>query len=327
MNSLCQEVKLILLIFAILVTRNVVNCMNLPLPKLPVTLESMIQEGLLVQPRENLYVLGTVHIGSKSAHEAELLIETVKPANVVVEIPPSRLIRIQKKASQIRKKEAEQSNDGINTSPTTEGGSLKEAGLLSTIGMFPALASEGYAKGGLSGMLFSTIIVWGSLLKRSTTVGEEADSLPRRNEFEAAVIASENVGANVIPADLEFEDLIQTVATSMTPLSWANLGFTVFCESIGLRESDPVRRGKGESMVEWELRRRNVETARASRAHGEISNPELSDVLVNVRDAEFAQICMDFLDGGPTVCVVGLVHLDGIVNLCGQQSTMTETMQ
>eukprot|EP00957_Ditylum_brightwellii_P159719 12156677-Ditylum_brightwellii.AAC.1 len=182
-------------------------------------------------------------------------------------------------------------------------------------------------------MLFCTIIVWGSLLKHSTTIGEEADSLPRRNEFEAAVMASENVGAAVIPADFEFEDLIQTVATSMTPLSWANFGFTLFCESIGLREPDPIRRGKQESMVDWELRRRNVETARASRAHGEISNPELSEVLVNVRDRAFARICMDLLDndkdklGGPTVCVVGLVHLDGIVDSCGQQSPMTEKTQ
>lgn len=270
-----------------------------------------------MQPRKNLYILGTVHIGSKSAQQAELLIEIVKPANVIVEIPPSRLKRLQKKASQIQIEEAEQKKEGVNLN------------LLGAIGMFPAMATEGYAKGGLSGMLFSTIIVWGSLLKRSTTTGEEANSLPRRNEFEAAVVAGENVGATVIPADLEFEDLIQMVATSMTPLSWANLGFTVFCESIGLREPDPIRRGKQESMVDWELRRRNVDTARASRAHGESANPELSEVLVNVRDRAFARVCLDLLNNnkdevssGPTVCVVGLVHLDGIVDLCGQQTTI-----
>ena len=52
-------------------------------------------EGLLVQPlprqQPNLYVLGTVHIGAESAQEATLLIETVRPQIVVLEVAPSRV--------------------------------------------------------------------------------------------------------------------------------------------------------------------------------------------------------------------------------------------
>ncbi len=169
--------------------------------------------------------------------------------------------------------------------------------------------------------MFSTVIVWPSLIKRSTTTGE---ALPRENEFEAAIYAARDVDATIIPADLEFEDLIQNVARSMNEknplLQWTTLGITILSESIGLRQGDPVRRRRGESMVEWEDRRRDIKTARASRSYGEISTPALSRVLVEERDTEFARICMDILNNDEkgnetTVCIVGLVHLDGIVGL------------
>ena len=335
MNQCQHKLTSILCVLA-MIGQNVCNCMTLPVPA---HLESMFSKGLLARPHPNLYVLGTVHIGSKSAQEAQLLIETVKPSNVVVEIPPSRLKRIQQKAAQIRM-EAEREeasndrnsgirNDNAMGSERTKDKSLNGTGLWSAVRTFPAFASAGYAKGGLSGLLFSTVIVWSSLLKRSTTADEEVESLPRRNEFEAAVAVCEDVGANVIPADLEFEDLIQTVAKSMTPLKWMSLGIAVLSESIGLRESDPIRRGKHESIVAWENRRRDVKTARASRAHGEYATPELSNVLVQYRDAEFARICLEMLEknmdrGETTVCIVGLVHLDGIVDICCRE-TETET--
>ena len=121
---------------------------------------------------------------------------------------------------------------------------------------------------------------------------------------------------------MEFEDLIQNVTRVMNEKNalwqWTMLGMTILSESIGFRQGDPVKRRNGEGMVEWEDRRRNIETARASRSHGEISTPELSRVLVEERDIEFARICTDILTNDEkcdevTVCVVGLVHVDGIV--------------
>eukprot|EP00586_Coscinodiscus_wailesii_P021257 CAMPEP_0172504156 /NCGR_PEP_ID=MMETSP1066-20121228/176045_1 /TAXON_ID=671091 /ORGANISM="Coscinodiscus wailesii, Strain CCMP2513" /LENGTH=46 /DNA_ID= /DNA_START= /DNA_END= /DNA_ORIENTATION= len=46
------------------------------------------------------------------------------------------------------------------------------------------MASAGYSNGGISGLIFSTVIVWSSLLKRSVTNSEEMEKLPRKNEFE-----------------------------------------------------------------------------------------------------------------------------------------------
>ena len=58
------------------------------------TVENLISKGLLARPHPNLYVLGTVHIGSKSAKEAKELIEAVRPKHVVVEVSPTRLRRL-----------------------------------------------------------------------------------------------------------------------------------------------------------------------------------------------------------------------------------------
>ncbi len=301
----------------------------------PAQLEAIMSEGLLVRPHPNLYILGTVHIGSQSARDVQSLIETVKPSNVIVEIPPSRLNRLQQKARSTITAEQERSIDSIDTdierygevSTTANSDSIKQSAktmnFLDALVSFPAFASEGYAKGGISGLLFSIVIVWSSLLKRSTTSDEEMNSLPRKNEFEAAVTSAERIGARIIPADIEFEDLIQSVANTMTPLTWSRLALTILSESLGITPSDPVRRGKGESMAEWENRRRDLETARASRDHGYATTPELSSVLVQSRDAEFARLCLEKIDSeedvqcdDTTVCIVGLVHLDGIVDMC-----------
>jgi hypothetical protein len=46
-------------------------------------------------------------------------------------------------------------------------------------------------------------------MKRSLTANEEMGSLPRRNEFPAAIIAAADaIGATVVPADLEVAELI-----------------------------------------------------------------------------------------------------------------------
>ena len=320
------------------------------------TVDKLISKGLLARPHPNLYVLGTVHIGSKSAKEAEELIEAVRPKHVVVEVSPTRLRRLkeihEKKMEEMKEiigdeerqpqtqSQLQQQSQSQSKSKTQsqlqqqseDDSSSKQTGFIDAVRMLPAMASAGYTKGGISGLLFSTIIVWSSLLKRSTTKTEEVETLPRVNEFEASIVAGEGVGARIIPADVEFDDLIHSVATSMNAIEWMRLGMTVLLESTNMQSSDPVRRQRGESMVEWEKRRRNVETARASRAHGERTTPELSRVLVDMRDDRFSSICLDVMDeyeneregdsngddddDDVTVCVVGLVHLDGIVDAC-----------
>ena len=273
--------------------------------------------GLLVHLEPDLHILGTVHIGARSAEEAQVLIETVQPSNVVIEIPPSRLERIRSSIRTKNKQKLDSSsgNDMIKSKSNDRPQSRTIVGAMSA---YPSLAIAGWSQGGISGFLFSTLIVWPSLLKRSITGNEEEEILPRRNEFEAAIEAADRIGANIIPVDLEFDELVQSFVDSMSILSWMNLARAIFVQSIGLVPVDPVKRQKGESLVEWETRRRQVTTSRASRIHGEKLCPKLSRMLVDNRDKTFAEACLKAMDnnvglGRKTVCIVGLVHVDGIV--------------
>lgn len=299
---------------------------------LPPRLQETMAKGLLAEPRPGLYILGTAHIGSESAEEAQALIEFIRPSTVVVEIPPSRLKRIRFQNS--RKKEEQNKITQPDESDATTVKLKKSGTMMSAIGSLPALAAAGWSQGGLSGLLFSTAIVGSSLLKRSTTASEEEVSLPRRNEFTAAIEVADSLnGAScnieIIPADLEFEDLVAAVSRSLTPIDWCKMGLNLFLsETVGILPADPIRRAKGEDMVQWANRRRDIATSRASKLHGEETAPEMSKVLVDERDAKFAEICLKVLsnnardaevnDDGQvantaTVCIVGLVHLDGVV--------------
>jgi len=279
---------------------------------LPPKLQSAADKGLLIQPLPNFYLLGTVHIGSESAEEAALLINTVRPKAVVVEVAPSRVetIRRRNKASTSRKE-----NNDVSTS------TLKKSngpGML--LKCLPALAEKGWSKGGVAGLLFATTIVWGSLLKRSLSAQEETDTLPRADEFSASIEAADAVDASVIPCDVELEALIGNVVQSLSILGWISIAVNVAAETIGLREIDPIRRKRGETVVDWASRRRNIATARASRMHGEELSEGLNMALVDDRDYRFARYCLKVVEllegingsGDAIVCVVGLVHIDGV---------------
>jgi len=279
---------------------------------LPPKLQSAADKGLLIQPLPNFYLLGTVHIGSESAEEAALLINAVRPKAVVVEVAPSRVetIRRRNKASTSRKE-----NNDVSTS------TLKKSngpGML--LKCLPALAEKGWSKGGVAGLLFATTIVWGSLLKRSLSAQEETDTLPRADEFAASIEAADAVDASVIPCDVELEALIGNVVQSLSILGWISIAVNVAAETIGLREIDPIRRKRGETVVDWASRRRNIATARASRMHGEELSEGLNKALVDDRDDRFARYCLKVVElsegingsGDAIVCVVGLVHIDGV---------------
>ena len=317
---------------------------NVPLsPIPPPQLDELFSKGLLSRPRPNIYILGTVHLGSKSSQDVQCLMEAVEPTNVVLEISPSRLKRIQQQ-QQKRIIKGGETLDVLNnesqsmSTSSTEASSSKQMDFISAVLSLPAIATEGYTKGGISGFLFSTIIVWSSLVKRSITQNEEEEVLPRTNEFEKAIEIATDINAlarannttteatvasvTITPADIEFEELIQSVAKSMTLLKWINLGINVLSQTIGLQPSDPVRRKDNESITDWEDRRRDVNVARASRNHGETSFPEITQVLVHDRDTNFARLCLESDERGEiTVCIVGLVHVDGIVDLILESNT------
>jgi len=302
---------------------------------LPQQLQETVAKGLLVQPRgrPDVFVLGTVHVGSESAREASLLIETVRPSTLVVEVAPSRLsiIRKRNKESQKQSNVDEQIVSSEETDSAQETNDDKGASSIEKVQIairsLPALAAKGWNSGGPGGLIFAVTILWGSLLKRSLTATEESDNLPRADEFAAAIAAADDVGCNVICADMEIEELIGSIARSMSmPVDYLSLGLNILRESLGLQEGDPIRRKKNESLVQWAKRRRNIDTARASRAHGEVTAPCISRVLVHERDGLFAESCMKASRqlhedeqevkgyiGGCIVCVVGLVHLDGVV--------------
>ena len=281
-------------------------------------LQSAADQGLLLQPLPNVYLLGTVHIGSESAEEAAFLIDTVRPNAVVVEVAPSRVETIRRR----NKANAHQENNDDSTLTRSN-----DPGVL--LKSLPALAEKGWSKGGVAGLLFATTIVWGSLLKRSFTAQEEKDTLTRADEFAAAIEAADAVGASVIPCDVELEDLIGNVVRSLSIMGWMSLAINVAAETIGLREIDPIRRKHGETVVDWATRRRDIATARASRMHGEELSYGLNKALVDDRDERFARYCKKVVEvsdgaaGDAIVCVVGLVHVDGVAKRLQEDSKKT----
>lgn len=283
--------------FLLLLEILIADCHGLSKP-IPRTLQTLCSQGLLLQPHPDLYVLGTVHLGCTSAQDARLVVETLQPSKVIVELPPSRL-------------------KGMDKADTQKMTTVSGMNLLQALGTFPAMASAGLSIAGMSGLLVTTGMIWSSLVKRSLTSREENALLPRLNEFVAAIAAANSSGADVVPADWEFEELVTQIATAMTSGAWTQLALTALKEAIGIEESDPINRKKDESMVDWERRRRKVDTARASRAYSERTTPELHQVLVTDRDEEFARFCVEAVEQGedrPIVCIVGLVHADGIAN-------------
>ena len=205
----------------------------------------------------------------------------------------------------------------------------------------PALVEKGWSAGGFSGVLIATTLLWGSLVKRSwtsATTASEQETLPRVDEFAAALAAADDVQATIYPCDMELDVLLQALSSS---------SLTVLREAWRGWQGDPVRRQRGESLVAWAQRRRDIATARASRAHGELVTPTLSRALVQQRDALFAQACQqavqDVMSSIPVieesehdtgteatpnavVCIVGLVHLDGVARLLqeGEETLVVE---
>ena len=297
---------------------------------LPPKLQAAADKGLLIRPLPNVYLLGTVHIGSESADEARLLIDTVKPKAVVVEVATSRVATIRRRNEAAKKARDDESNNEEVESLSTPSKSNDPGVLLKSL---PALAEKGWSTGGIAGLLFATTIIWGSLLKRSFTAQEETDTLPRADEFAAAIEAADAVGASVIPCDVELEELIGNVVRSLSLLGWMSLALNVAAETIGLREVDPIRRRRGESVVDWATRRRDIATARASRTHGEELSARLNKALVDDRDDRFARYCKKVIElsedmtgvGDAIVCVVGLVHVDGVAKKL-QDNTQVETI-
>lgn len=261
-----------------------------------VALES---QGLFHRPCENLYILGTIHIGSTSAEDAEFVIGALQPSTVIVELPPSRLSK----------------NKGLVE------GSEKEAAPMDmgqVWGVLPAMVDAGLSMNELSGMIVMVGILWASLLRQSmSSTFHEAKQLPRRNEFHAAINTAESIGATVVPADWELEELVERLSFVMTLSAWLRLVSSASLQALGLQDTDPLNRERDESMHQWEMRRRRLETSQASRRHGARTAPEIHQVLVSERDEHFAQLCRDALekDGeGPVLCVVGLVHAIGLVD-------------
>ena len=267
-------------------------------------LQQAAASGLLVEPKPNLYVLGTVHIGSESALEVEELIEVVKPDTVIIEVAPSRLQSLRQKA--VRNNDNSPEEKQPKTDP------------ISAILSWPAFASRGWSAGGFLGFVFVSAVLWPGFVKRSLTASEEEIALPRRDEFAAAIEAAISLydEPTIIAADAELDELILGCSKAMSIGDWIQFGYREGVETpLGLRPKDPIRRISSETLEEWAKRRRLVDTARASKKHGEEVSPSFSSVLVNQRDARFASACLDSLELQPQqtiVCIVGLVHVEGI---------------
>lgn len=284
----------LLLLIVILVASNCLQVEALSAPKI-------LSSPLLFHPLPNLYILGTVHIGSESAEEAEALIEHVGPDTVIVEVGPSRLERLQKRKQTSGQQASSESNNATTSmssnvsSPmtmTTETEKQQQTSFSQAILSLPAFIDRGLSAGGLPGLLFALVILWPSLVKRSLTTHEEKDSLPRRDEFAAAIDATPDK-SKIVAADWELDELIVKMATALSPIGWIQLGANSASIAVGLRPVDPIRRLRGESIADWAKRRRLPETSRKSKQHGEAVSPQLHQVLVHERDEQFARLCLE----------------------------------
>ena len=301
------------------------------------------------RPPVTVYCLGTVHIGSTSAREAKLLIETVQPDTVILEMAPSRVATLRRQrqqafhnkthSSQPQDSHNENNNESLNdniptpTKTTTTNNTNDPFHLLFHV--LPALAGKGWTAGGFVGFLFATTILWTSLVKQQADTQQQQQEdetsplLLRVNEFSAALDAADQMGATVVACDWELEELIHRVAQALSrpPSAAMTLVAHLIGETFGWRSVDPIRRRRDETWPAWERRRRDIATARASRQHGQAQSPALARVLVHDRDECFAQACrrqaqLQARTPGEedthrrpftVVCIVGLVHLDGVV--------------
>ena len=255
---------------------------------LPSTLDAALSRGMLASFTSPLaapsssapavavgdcevWILGTVHLGSESAFEARELIAAVEPDVVVLEMPPLRLAAISKATLTPRP-------------AATPPGAL-----------FAPLISRGLKVYGLSGALVCAILWW-ELYTRSTTKDEEEAVMPRMDEFVAAATAATasaaSTTAQVVAADWETDDLIMRAAAAMSVGEWVRLGAASAVDALtGAR--DPLKRRRtaagNEPVTAWADRRRDIETSRASRAFAEARSPALERVLVDDRNAAFVQ--------------------------------------
>ena len=165
-----------------------------------------------------VYLLGTVHLGSDSAYEAEELIGAVKPDVVVLEMMPSRL-------------------NALPSPPAATAAVALPAKVSTKVepwSLLSPLVSRGWAAGGMGGAI-TCLVLWWEVLERSRTRDEEDAELPRRDEFVAAAAAAAAVATTtdsppplpptpvVVAADWELDELIRRVATAMTGVDWARL--------------------------------------------------------------------------------------------------------
>lgn len=317
-------------------------------------MQKLVSKGLLVQPIPNLYILGTIHIGSRSAEDVKVVVKSLQPSQVIVELPPSRLSAILKSEVIIQqyrdeKDESTENYEKNNQTITHITTSKNTSNIFQVFGALPSMAAAGLSYAGLPGMMVTVFLLWSSLMKQTWSLNasknaNDGDDLIRCNEFEAAVAMASIVDARIIAADWELEELVQRLASNLTLLDWIQLLWGAFIlQAVGMQPPDPLQRKPGESAVVWEERRRNISTARASLQHAQNYTPAVDQVLVHQRNQHFAELCLKTAcpeesttttkdnskdapttcQQNPTICIVGLAHLDGISELCQQHISST----
>ncbi|CAJ1962370.1 unnamed protein product [Cylindrotheca closterium] len=304
-------------------------------------MQALVSKGLLAQPLPNLYVLGTIHIGSKSADDVNRVLNSVQPSTVIVELPPSRLPTILKS-----KNIMQQYSDEIDGSKQKIASNPRKTSLIQVIATLPSMAGAGLSIAGFPGMMVMISLLWPSLVKQTWSLKnseQKGHELERRNEFEVAVAVANILGASVVAADWELEELVQRLASSLTVLDWIQLMWGgLVLEPLGIQPIDPLQRKSDESSVEWEERRRDIWTARASLEHAQTYTPAVDQVLVHGRNQYFAELCLkeiysqeETMEGEgnvgssqlkPIVCIVGLAHVDGVCEICRKQADIYEVV-
>lgn len=249
---------------------------------------------------------------------------------------------------------------------------IPQRSVLQEIGTLPSFALTGLSIAGIPGMMVMVVLLWSSLVQQAWQMKEQHNdpaAFATVSEFDTAVMIVATKNTTVVAADWELPELVEKLAAFLTVQDWIQLlwgGFVL--EPLGLQPKDPITQRKSnnnkhnnsnnkESAMEWEERRRDISSARASLQHKQkYYGPAVDTVLVHQRNQRFAEFCVKELLCGPNkeaeeeeaetmegeeekrndsrsrsqpivVCIVGLAHLDGVAEICQELATNQPTNQ
>ena len=262
--------------------------------------------------QNEIFLVGTSHVSKASARETEDVIRLIKPDVVAVELCKERLEQLKE---QMREEEEEENKDGTKKKQKREGSFLRD---------FLAIVKNVTQKsdmGALDACLAIGLKAFYASLKSS--------GLEPGEEFRVAVREAERLNAKLVLAD---RDVNKTLVALRKSLSLADIfGWFVHGEKKGGPTLPPEFEKMAQSF-DWKSTdmEDNMEAMKNRKAVGQMKKymeyqfPKIMSAMVHQRDDEMAEAIKREKDAERIVMVVGLAHVDGIVErLAGEYTEIT----